>query len=188
MIRRELWVPLAVAILTLTFLLVSWLVRLSRGNPWLMRRKLRLGAILLGLTWAAAGCTPDPTSPESDPRGTCYYPAPRDHVTFDLRFYSDHGLVLDLAQGSALTGTIEGHTANAYAFLLLDSGSREIQRGDVQPLDGAFDAAFEPFRLEIKPDRLPAAATLRICKGPAGTIDTAAAVYEWPLIIIPAGR
>ncbi len=180
MIRRELWIPLAAAVLTAAFLLVSWLVRLSRGNPWLLRRKLRLGAVLLGLTWAAAGCEGDGITGG----GTCYAPLPpSDEVEFDARFYDGRGWVLDLAQGSEMTGTLDYRTSAAYAFQLVATGGSEIQRGDLAASDGAFDESSEAFRLVLDPAGLPAEALLRIYKRPADAIDAASKIFEQPLTI-----
>ena len=67
--RRELFVPLILAGLTVAFVVVFLLVYMSRGNStYLIRKKLRIGAFILSLT--AVGC--------SDPVGTvtCYTPPP----------------------------------------------------------------------------------------------------------------
>ena len=178
MIRREHWVPLAVVGLTAAFLLASWLVRLSRGHPWLIRRKLRLGALLLGLTWSAAGCDQGGT--------TCYAPVFLDDVLFDDPFLGESGLVLDLAAGSEMSGWINGRTSPAYAFQLAEEGGSELQRGDLAATDGAFDESAEAFRLTLDPSGLPAAAVLRLYRGPADAIATADCIYAASLSIVEA--
>ena len=54
--KRELFTPLVIAGLAVAFIVVSALVYLSRGDPGLVRRKLRLGGMLLALTGAVNGC------------------------------------------------------------------------------------------------------------------------------------
>ncbi|MHB8079594.1 MAG: hypothetical protein ACYDIE_10110 [Candidatus Krumholzibacteriia bacterium] len=181
MVRREFWIPLAVLALTVAFALVSWLVRLSRGNAWLIRRKLRLGALLLGLTWSAAGCD------GADGGGivTCYLPAPVDDVSFDAPFQDATGLVLDLAQGSEMTGALVGRTSSAYAFQVM-AGDAEIQRGDLVATDGVFDEEAETFRVVLAPAGLPAEGILRLYRGPADAVPTLPKIFEAPLTVVAA--
>lgn len=177
MVRREHWIPVAIAGLTAAFLLASWLVRLSRGHPWLIRRKLRLGALLLGLTWSATGCDHGGTT-------TCYVPARQDDVSFDDPFYGDSGLRLDLAAGSEMSGWIYGRTSPAYAFQLAEESGAELQRGPLAATDGAFDESTEAFRLALDPSGLPAAAVLRLYRGQADAIATADCIYAATLTIV----
>lgn len=179
MTRRELWIPIAVIGLTLAFTLVSWLVRLSGGHPWLIRRKLRLGAVLLGLTWSAAGCN----GPGSV---TCYLPALEDDVHFDAPFVSSAGLTLDLAAGSELTGEIFGPTSDVYAFQLLAADDTEVRRGDLVATDGAFDESEEAFRIVLDPAGLPATGTLRLYRGAAAVIQPGELMTQLPLTVIAA--
>lgn len=178
MMRREHWIPLAVLGLTLAFVLVSWLVRLSRGHPWLIRRKLRLGALLLGLTGAAAGCGEGGTA-------TCYLPAPVDEIYFDSQFRGQDGLVLDLGQGSELSGDLNGRSDSAYSYQILVDGT-EARRGAVVAADGAFDAVTELFRIPLTPAGLPAAGTLRVYRGAADAIADSRLICEQHLTVIPA--
>jgi len=144
MTRKDVWIPVAVIGLGVAFATVSLLVRASRGNPWLIRRKLRLGALLLSLGWTAAGCSEGGST-------TCYAPLPPEHVEFDAEFWSevDARLVLDLSAGHALTGQIYRRTTTSFAYRLLAADQTERQRGELVALDGAFDAASEAFSLDL---------------------------------------
>lgn len=176
MIRKETWLPVAAVALTAAFLIVSGLVHLTRGNPWLIRRKLRLGALLLGVNGAAAGCGPDTFV-------TCYLPAPQNWIHFDAPFATDSGLVLDLSAGSALRGEIEEPTSTAYAFRLTFEET-ELQRGDLVAVDGAFDESSEAFTLTLDPDHLPPKGFLWLYRGAPADIVLENSIRRYALTVV----
>jgi hypothetical protein len=64
MLKKELFFPVFAAILGIVFILICIAVWLNKGkNPALLRRKLRIGALILSLT-AVASC--------SSPQVSCY--------------------------------------------------------------------------------------------------------------------
>lgn len=173
MVRRELWVPLAVVAITLAFVAVSALVRATGGNPWLIRRKLRIGAVLLGLTWSAGGC--------DKITGTCYDPIPGEHLEIDAPFQVDSGYRLDLAAGHVLTGTVAFRTSDSFAFQLSDADGAEVRRGALTATDGAFDASVEAVSLDVGADLAPGEYELR-CYG--GDIDHGGLLVRAPLTVV----
>jgi hypothetical protein len=180
-VRRDLWIPLAVVSLTVAFVFVSFLVRLCRGHPWLIRRKLRLGAVLLGLTWAAAGCD------ESGPGGaggggvTCYMPAPTDDIMIDDRFRTDSGYVLDLNVEHVLTGEVRYRTTVSYAFQLLLNEHTVFLRGNLVAADGAFDESTEAFLMDLGTELPPTSYELRIY---AGSVEEGRILASVPLSVM----
>jgi hypothetical protein len=59
MIKKEIFFPLLAAILGFVFILLSLMVWLNRGkNNGLLKRKLRIGALILALTTAASCGSP----------------------------------------------------------------------------------------------------------------------------------
>lgn len=68
--KKEILIPLLIALITLIFLIVSFLVWL-KPSPWLTRLKLRSGGLILSLTLFAA-CSP--------PQASCYEMAPADSL------------------------------------------------------------------------------------------------------------
>lgn len=174
MIRRELWVPLAVVAVTVAFIAVSALVRVSGGNPWLIRRKLRIGALLLGLTWSASGC---------DDEGvvTCYDPIPPEHVELDQQFWGDYGYRLDLAAGHVLTGSVLFRTSEIFSFQLRDATEVEVRRGALSATDGVFDASTEAISLDVGADLPPGSYQLRFY---GGDVDHGNLLVESPLTVV----
>ncbi len=176
MIRKETWLPLAALALSAAFLIVSWLVHLTRGNPWLIKRKLKLGALLLGVNGAAAGCGPDGYV-------TCYAPAPQNWIHFDAPFATPTGLVVDLSQGSALTGTIDQPNRSTYGYQLLFE-DEEVQRGELVAIDGAFNEESEAFRLTLDPSRLPPKGILRLHRSASADIGPYTLIDQYPLTVL----
>jgi hypothetical protein len=179
MTRKEFWIPLAVVALGAAFALVSWLVWASRGHPWLIRRKLRLGALLLGLTWSASGC-------DSQDWVTCYEPALPDQpdmVSFDAQFRQGSGLRLDLDTGRKLHGQMENRSAEHYSFQLVADDASELARGELVADDGSFDTATEAFSLLLSGRILPAQAILRLYRQSAGDISPEGLIFESGLAI-----
>lgn len=176
MIRKETWLPIAAVGLTAAFLVVSGLIRLTRGNPWLIRRKLRLGALLLGVNGAAAGCGPGGFA-------TCYAPLPPNSIDFDAPFVTADGLVFDLAAGSVLTGEILAPTGSVYAFQLTFEDV-ELQRGDLVPVDGAFDESSEAFTLTLDPDHLAPKCLLRLYRSSAANLEPHALIGQYDLTVL----
>lgn len=147
--KRELLTPLVFVGLALAFAVVSALVYLSRGNPGMVRRKLRLGAALLTLTAAANGC------------GTamCYDVAMSNE--FSLSDIKPDGAVhVSLPDSNQISGTIYQRQGDRFSFQLVDAKEAEVQRADIVAQDGAFDENMEEFMLAIRQDL--AAGTYRL--------------------------
>ncbi len=131
------------AVIATAFLLVSLLVYLSRGRPGLIRAKLKLGALLLGLTGTlGSGCGTTPFT-------TCYLPAPREMMQIEFEVVDDWGVVLDLDQGHQLHASLNYREHDAFAFRILNEEGTELQRGEILPADGAYDSSWEDCILEI---------------------------------------
>lgn len=176
MFYRDPWRPILAVSLATAFLIVSWLVVLMRGHPWLIKRKLKLGALLLGINGAVAGCD----------RGgfvTCYAPAPYDWVHFDTPFATATGLLLDLSQGNALTGSLSNPSRSSYSFQLIFE-DEESQRGEIVAADGAFDEGSEDFFLSFATDNLPPKGILRLHRCAAADIGPHTPIDEFRLTVV----
>ena len=165
--KRELFTPLVVAGLAVAFIVVSALVYLSRGNPGLVRRKLRLGGMLLAITGAVNGC------------GTsmCYDVAsPNEFALSDIR--SDGAVHLDLPGSNKVAGVIYQRQGDRFSFRLLDTQDAVVQKADIPALDGAFDDNMEEFELAIRPDLATGTYKLSFYTAGQGDQDTAKPHYS----------
>jgi hypothetical protein len=71
--KKELFLPLIIFALTLVFAVICLMVYLSKGNAYWIKRKLKIGALLLTFSWFANSC-------EKNPFGnTCYDPMPAEN-------------------------------------------------------------------------------------------------------------
>lgn len=120
---------------------------LSRGNHWWLKRKLRIGALMLTLTGVANGCTC---------ADSCYITI-ANQITLEGN-YSGAELILDLADGHRLSGKVESSRLDEDApvpFQVLDLHGDLVQAGALVPKDGAFDERTEKFLLDVRADTQP---------------------------------
>ena len=141
--KKELFTPLVIAGLAVAFIVVSALVYLSRGDPGLVRRKLRLGGMLLALTGAVNGC--------GGLTASCYdMAAPNEFSLSDIN--QDGAVTVDLPADNQVAGVIYQRQGDTFSFRLQDGKEAEVQSADIVALDGAFDENSEEFILAIRPD------------------------------------
>ncbi|MFH1052366.1 MAG: hypothetical protein V1779_15705 [bacterium] len=69
--KKELYIPLIIVALTLMFGIICLMVYLSDGNAYWIKKKLKIGALLLTITWFVNSCEKSPTI-----EVTCYDPMP----------------------------------------------------------------------------------------------------------------
>jgi hypothetical protein len=145
-VKKELWAPFALAGLAVIFAAVCLGLWLSRGNHWWLKRKLRIGALMLTLTGVANGCT----------CASCYT-GPASVITLDGQ-YSGAELVLDLASGTRIQGKVEHSILDEDApipFHLLEMDGGLVQVGALVAKDGAFDERTEKLYLDLRADTQP---------------------------------
>ncbi len=141
--KRELWIPVAVAGLCLVFAAICLGLSLWRKNGWLLKKKLRVGAMLLSLTGFAAG---------GGPVACCYASAGESPlVSLDGVPWGGE-VTCDVNSGRSLEGEIDYCSSDRWSFRVTSpDGRTEVQRGSLIPLDGAFDQSQEAFRLNLAP-------------------------------------
>lgn len=143
--KRELFLPLVLIGLSAAFIVVSFLVWLTRGNDSLLKKKLRIGAIILSLTGTAIGC-------ESN---QCYIGA-RDETPNQIvltgETYPGETFTLDLTTSNTIKGSINYPTIDEYTFQILDGDGTRIDRGPVLAQDGEYDEDLEWFDLSVQVD------------------------------------
>ena len=142
--KKELYLPLVLIGLSAAFIVVSLLVWITRGNDSLLKKKLRIGAMILMLTGTAVGCNCTEV--------TCYIGTRPNMVYFDDGTTMDGEIHLDLNIGNIVTGTIESPSSPVYTFQILDDEDVIIDRGPIEAIDGKYDDRLEAFELSVRED------------------------------------
>jgi len=70
--KKELILPIFILLLSFLFIIISIFVFFTKGNAWFIKKKLKIGAMMLSLT-GILGC--------GSPRPTCYDTAPSKKYT-----------------------------------------------------------------------------------------------------------
>ena len=140
--KKENAIPFILLGVGAAFIVVSMLVFLSKGNPKLVKHKLKLGAIIIGLTATVVSCKPTVS---------CYEPAlPPDMFTFDVDSNSYQDTIkLKLPNDSLLTGRISKLSKTQYSFIIQDLSMNEKYRDNILPEDGVFNSSDERFIINI---------------------------------------
>jgi hypothetical protein len=140
--KKELYIPLILIGLSVAFVVVSFLVWITRGNDSLLKKKLRIGGFILLLSGAAVGCKCD---------SSCYIVARENQFIVEDQYIGGR-LALDMSETNKLTGLVSNYTSKNLWYLIEDHNDNEIQRGAVEPLDGAFDEHSEDFEILVRID------------------------------------
>lgn len=143
--------------LSVAFVLVSFLVVVTKGNPKWVQKKLRLGAMLLALTWAASGCGGVGDRDDSGPGPMCYDPVQPPNSFYLGEHVGQHAypgqtLDVDFSTSNIVYGSIFNCQGETFSYLLLDAENQEIQKDDILPQDGAYDSYSEDFEIVLEPD------------------------------------
>ncbi len=164
---RKIYLPILVAGVAVVFALVCLGVVISNSRDSWIRRKLKIGALLLSLTGSATGCGPSPI--------VCYLPSPyfRDEVLIGTATYGDDGvysLTVSPGAGFTIAAILYGRLGNAYSFVLVDGGDQIVQSGDLGAEDGDFDEENESLNVFINPDLSPGVYTLQFYAQPISLV------------------
>jgi len=124
--KKHLLIPVSLIVLSLLFLFFSFLVYISRNKASLIKKKLRIGALLLGMTGLSLSSCSTP------PMRTCYKPA------YDLMF-AIHTKSTSLQQRKVIKlmlprqHTIKGQIRDIYTqfSFCLHQGNKIISKGNL---------------------------------------------------------
>jgi len=136
--KKEFYVPLIIISLSALFIVVSFMVFISNSNQYWLKRKLKLGAIILSLSASISAC---------QPFATCYDPAPADYMY--LINTQNNEIQLNISQTNEIKGIITPPLTKQYSFRITDSNYIEVQRDNIFADDGAFDEDSEEFTIKV---------------------------------------
>ena len=152
--KKEIWIPLYLLMLSLVFVTVSFLLYLSGGkNQKLLAKKLSLGAMIISIT-AAVGCTP------IKPPHTCYVP-PSAYVQVENevidRSTSDwkYSVEIDISETNIIKGKSMHSFGSKISFRITDTDGKIIQFSDAKPVDGEFNDHTEELEMHLNKDTEP---------------------------------
>jgi hypothetical protein len=140
-VKKEICLPLVLIGLSAAFIVVSFLVWITRGKDSLLKKKLRIGALILSLSGVGSGCW----------AVSCYETLPYDYFTLEGMDFNGE-IELDLTVSNILRGKIEQRHSQEYWFLIAGQDSAEIQTGTLEALDGAFNENTEEFEIAVRSD------------------------------------
>ena len=147
--KRELSTLLPLLLLGAAFLVVSALVFFSRGNPKLVRRKLQIGAMMLGINAVAAGCPP---------RITCYEPMPIEEMCLidESEVCRAHGSTISVMtdETSRLRGRIMWRESTDLSYRVVDEQENVLLRGKIEAVESRTGQSMELFEIAIDGSRL----------------------------------
>lgn len=167
--KKELYFPVAAVFIGTAFFIISLLVTLTKGkNPYLIKRKLRLGGMLLYFTAIGTGC--------DLPRGSsCYDPEPENRFLLGKTYEWDT-VEINLNDSTRLSGNIFNRTKDVYSYGIFKTDSLNkdliLQKGEILPLDGKFDSSTEKFELQLSPDLDSGLYSLRFFLHESSKIDS----------------
>jgi hypothetical protein len=155
MIRKFMFLPLVIAVLSIAFFIVAFLTFASRGNHRLIRIKLAIGALIVSFTTFSI-----PTV--SIARAKCYKKPSNDLIRFDNTSYVRGELKINIKTNNTLLCEISIPSSDTFSYRITGENGEENQKGNIEAIDGSFDESSESFEIEISRDITPGVYTLFI--------------------------
>lgn len=151
---RKFYLYIALAAIAAGFVAVCALLFIFRGNAVLLRRKLKLGGIIIALTGMLSSCVPG-----FPPVVMCYEPAydPEDWVYLH---YEEEAIEEDNPNGTititlpaqaVMSGELHALTSTVFSWRLRSNDSEADIRGDIAADDGEIQYGRELFKIAIDP-------------------------------------
>ncbi len=154
--KKELSMLIAFICLTVLFSVAAAALYLSRGqSKFWTAKKMKLGALLLTITAA----TTIQACKDGEEQTTCYEQA---QLTDGITLHTDQPYI-DLNTTDTISGTITYRSSKTYSFLLKnDSLQNIIQKGNLLPIDGAYNDSIEDFIIKLDKSLVPGRYSLSI--------------------------
>ncbi len=142
--------------LSIVFIIISIMVILTKENPYFIKKKLKIGAVIITLTGMISSfqCQWN----DSEKKGgqpVCYAPLPSNDIMItssnDLCDSDLTGseICIDLTEHDSLSGTIQFYDGTGFSFLIIDESGNVIQQENIITQDGILDEDSEDFEIII---------------------------------------
>jgi hypothetical protein len=129
MLKKYMITPLLLAVLGAAFILVSFLVFISRGKDAFIRQKLRIGALILTLTALSLSCQTN-----QNDMVLCYKAAfPASRITIENEISQNREIIVDALGNRTISGIIEEDTEKhaSYSYRIVDTKDTLLQKGEL---------------------------------------------------------
>ena len=147
MLKKELFIPLILAGLSLIFFIVCFLVFITRGNnSYFIKKKLKVGAMILALTAIVY-----PESYSYAQTIKCYVKPPSNVFFLDQ---NKTEINIDLSKSNILAGKINFRKGTVFSYKVTDEKDNVKQVDNIKALDDKFDEFEEAFQIKVS-DYLP---------------------------------
>ena len=165
--NRKTSVVIISALLFVAFGIISVLVVVTKRHPWLVRKKLQLGALLLSLSAVTSGCR------GGGPEVMCYDPVPDTMFVMDQVNSQSGSITLNKTVSLTLTGRIDFRNGTEFSCALLDTDGGIVEAHDIVPGDGIWDESSEAFSVALRESIGTGRYQLRFYDLPAASVQEA---------------
>ncbi len=173
--KNIIFISIAVALLSLIFIIISLLVIITRGNkPSFISKKLLIGGLILTLTAMFYAC--DSGNTKNTPNNiNCYNISTNDSNSQNeignnasvneeneancnkqdyiclpaIHNSSDGSITVEMSVSNKLAGKIERRKSDKYSYCFRDIDNEIVSKDNIYPSDGKFNENFEDFEIEI---------------------------------------
>ena len=144
-IKNNILIPLVLLVLGIVFAFISFLVFITKGNPFFVKKKLRVGAIILTLTALIS------TGFSSCAKRTCYSIVIQENgITLNAVMDTQNGIYnIDLTESNIITGDMMNISGKDFFFKIHDNNGTIMQEGKVVPKDGELNNTEEEIEITI---------------------------------------
>ena len=130
------------AVLGMLFYLVSFLVIVTRRHPWLVAKKLRLGALLLSFGGFASGCI-------QNPQVMCYDPVPPNSLSVEQFNGTTDEVLISKLSNDTLQGTLTFRVGEKFSYSVSDINDAVLLQENLSAVDGSLDEDTEEFQIPV---------------------------------------
>ena len=140
MLKKYMIIPIVLAVLGAAFVLVSFLVYISRGKYVFIKQKLKIGALILTLTALSYNCQSN-----QDDIVLCYKAAvPTPQITILNEINQNQEIIVDALVNRTVTGTIqEDHQSYPHYSFRIVPGQRVLIVDDLLATGGTVEATIK---------------------------------------------
>ncbi len=149
LLRKYLVIPIALLGLSIVFIVLSIILEIAKGNDSILRKKLRIGGLILALQGLAVQ--------GAWPSSSCYERAPPEFAV-DSAYAEASTLEVDLGQSNTIEAQIRYGEHETFSFIIL-AGDRVVQWGAVTPSDQRMNSPEETVVITIDPARVSGGTT-----------------------------